>query len=112
MQVEASLNMNSLSSNKSQFEVSRRRFVQGLAASAGFTALGSRSFAAEVPQSSKELSGTEFDLTIDSLKVNFTGRPRIAMAVNGSVPGPVLRWRQGDTVRIAVTNRLKEPTSI
>jgi CopA family copper-resistance protein len=59
-----------------------------------------------------ELSGTSFDLTIDRLPVNFTGRHAIASAVNGSVPGPTLRLREGDTVTIRVTNRLKTFSSI
>jgi CopA family copper-resistance protein len=46
------------------------------------------------------------------LPVNFTGKHRLATAVNGSVPGPTLRWREGDEVTLAVTNRLKETTSI
>lgn len=58
------------------------------------------------------LTGTEFDLTIDELPVNFTGKRRTATAVNGRVPGPLLRWKEGDTVTIRVTNRLKSPTSI
>jgi CopA family copper-resistance protein len=58
------------------------------------------------------LAGTHFDLTIDQLPVNFTGRDAIATAVNGSVPGPVLRWREGDTVTLAVTNRLPATSSI
>jgi hypothetical protein len=44
--------------------------------------------------------------------VNFTGKHRLATAVNGSVPGPTLRWREGETVTLAVTNRLKEMASI
>ncbi|WP_148315262.1 multicopper oxidase domain-containing protein, partial [Acetobacter aceti] len=35
-----------------------------------------------------------------------------AVGVNGSTPAPILRWRQGDTVELNVTNRLDEPTSI
>jgi CopA family copper-resistance protein len=58
------------------------------------------------------LSGNHFDLAIDEVAVNFTGRARVATAINGSVPGPVLRWREGDTVTLSVTNRLREPTSI
>src|SRR6266481_5162319 len=46
------------------------------------------------------------------MPVNFTGRNRVATAINGSIPGPLLRWREGDTVTISVTNRLKVPTSI
>ena len=36
----------------------------------------------------------------------------MATAVNGSVPGPILRWREGDAVTLAVTNHLKVQTSI
>ena len=44
--------------------------------------------------------------------VNITGAVRMATLVNGSLPGPVLRWREGDTVTMRVTNRLATPTSI
>ena len=67
---------------------------------------------AAAPVGAAELSGTEFDLTIDDLPVNFTGKRRFATAVNGRVPGPLLRWKEGETVTIRVTNRLKAPTSI
>ncbi|MEC8408800.1 MAG: copper resistance system multicopper oxidase, partial [Pseudomonadota bacterium] len=56
--------------------------------------------------------GTQFDLEIGESAVNFTGNPRIATTINGSLPAPTLRWREGDTVTIRVTNRLKETTSI
>lgn len=58
------------------------------------------------------LSGTEFNLEIDESPVNFTGTPRMATTVNGSLPAPTLRWREGDTVTIRVKNRLNETTSI
>jgi len=58
------------------------------------------------------LSGTEFNLEIGESIVNFTGNPRIATTVNGSLPAPTLRWREGDTVTIRVRNRLRETTSI
>jgi len=58
------------------------------------------------------LSGTEFNLEIGESPVNFTGNPRMATTINGLLPGPTLRWREGDTVTIRVTNRLKEATSI
>ncbi|MGA7800299.1 MAG: copper resistance system multicopper oxidase, partial [Gammaproteobacteria bacterium] len=60
----------------------------------------------------RELSGTEFDLVIGEMPVNFTGRPRMATTVNGQLPAPLLRWREGDTVTLRVTNRLSVPTSI
>jgi CopA family copper-resistance protein len=58
------------------------------------------------------LSGDKIDLMIGPSPINITGRARTAMAVNGRVPAPTLRLRQGDTVAINVTNRLDEPTSI
>lgn len=58
------------------------------------------------------LSGTQFDLEIGELPVNFTGSKRIATVVNGQLPAPLLRWREGDLVTIRVTNKLAEPTSI
>jgi len=58
------------------------------------------------------LTGNHFDLVIDETAVNFTGMSAVATTINGSIPGPLLRWREGDTVTISVTNRLKVPTSI
>lgn len=58
------------------------------------------------------LSGTEFDLTIAKTPVNFTGKSRMATTINGGIPGPTLRWREGDTVTIRVNNQLQEYSSI
>jgi CopA family copper-resistance protein len=95
--------------------LTRRRFVQGLAAGGAIAAFdwGARLLFGETGhQTPATLTGDHFDLTIDYLPVNFTGRHRLATAVNGSVPGPTLRWREGEVVTVAVTNRLKMPTSI
>jgi CopA family copper-resistance protein len=91
--------------------VSRRTFVQG---SAGCVLLAgaSRWSGARAAVSAAVLSGTDFDLTIDALAVNYTGRPRVATAVNGQLPAPVLRWREGDTVTLRVTNHLPVRSSI
>mgnify|MGYP002783742154 FL=1 len=92
--------------------VARRHFVQGLVfggAVAGFVpALLASPTATSVP----EMSGTEFDLEIAELPVNYTGKRRVATAVNGTVPAPVLRLREGDTVTLRVRNGLKEMSSI
>lgn len=58
------------------------------------------------------LSGTDFELSIAALPVNLTGRPATAVAVNGGLPGPLLRWREGDTVTVRVANRLGVDTSL
>ncbi len=99
-------------------DLPRRRFVQGLAAGGllfGLPSLATQTWAAiadTVIGSAPVLQGTEFDLVIAETPVNFTGRPRMATTINGSIPGPVLRWREGDTVTLRVTNRLAEETSI
>ncbi len=54
----------------------------------------------------------EYDLVIEKKAINVTGRDRVVPTINGSVPGPVLRWREGEDVTVRVTNRLDEPTSI
>ncbi len=95
--------------------ISRRRFVHGIAAGTAIAALGAKApsaFAETVPRTPTVLSGTKIDLEIDYLPVNFTGRRVTATAINGSVPGPTLRLREGDTVTIAVTNCLKQSSSI
>jgi len=92
--------------------ISRRRFVQGIAG--GALSLASlRSWPGRAADRDQPvLVGPEFDLSIGETAVNFTGRERIATAVNGLVPGPLLRMRQGDTVAIRVTNRLQVRSSI
>ena len=101
---------------------SRRRFVQGLAGGAlavvgahriGWTAdAGSAADSAGAGDADATLSGTEFNLEIGALAVNFTGQPGIATTVNGRLPAPLLRWREGDAVTLRVSNRLSAPSSI
>ncbi|MBS0453466.1 MAG: copper resistance system multicopper oxidase [Proteobacteria bacterium] len=96
----------------------RRRFVQGLAAGGvmlGLSPLALPAHAApadEVGRAVPVLSGTEFNLEVTELPVNFTGNARMGVAINGSIPAPTLRWREGDEVTIRVANRLREDTSI
>lgn len=98
-----------------QSKTTRRSFVKGLAATGLLGGLGmwrTPVWAVTSPGQPSVLTGTEFDLYIADLPVNFTGAARTAMAINGSLPGPILRWREGDTVTLRVRNRLKQDTSI
>ncbi len=54
----------------------------------------------------------EYDLTIAWQEMNFTGRMVKALTVNGQLPGPPLRFTQGDHAVIRVHNQLDEETSI
>jgi CopA family copper-resistance protein len=101
--------------NKHAHVITRRRFVQTMAATTGLGVYGwnGRHLLGETAMPNPTiLTGTHFDLTIDSVPVNVTGRPSRATSVNGSTPGPILKWREGDTVTISLTNRLKQATSI
>ena len=95
--------------------LSRRRFIQGIVAATvlGATGLWRRpALAVVAPDRQPELRGTEFDLELVALPVNFTGKEAVATAVNGLVPAPLLRMRESDRVTLRVTNRLNEMTSI
>jgi FtsP/CotA-like multicopper oxidase with cupredoxin domain len=89
--------------------LSRRGFLAG----AGLFVLGSSrnpSWAQSAPRA--VLSGTDFDLQIAETPVNFTGKSRIGTVVNGQIPAPLLRWREGDTITLRVANRLAMRSSI
>ena len=95
--------------------VSRRTFVRGLVAGGATAALGRlmpRASAQSQSRAQDVLAGTRFDLSIGETVMNFTGSPKTALAINGSIPGPLLRWRQGDTVMLRVSNQLDEDTSL
>ena len=94
---------------------SRRRFVQGVVAGSSLLASGLGSAAVSSSNDSRKqqvLSGNYFKLSFDYQKVNFTGEERVATAINGSVPAPVLRWKQGERVILDVTNNLAVDSSI
>ena len=95
---------------------SRRTFVKGLAiggAAASVGLLRQPAWAqSRQRQESAVLSGAEFDLRIGETEVNLTGAVRTALTINDSLPGPLLRWREGDTITLNVSNSLDEDTSI
>ncbi|MFG0499747.1 copper resistance system multicopper oxidase [Pseudomonas sp. YQ_13] len=90
---------------------SRRTFVKGLGAASTLAGLGLWRPLAQAAEG-RDLAGQHFELFIGQTPVNITGRPRTALTVNNSLPGPLLRWREGDTVTLRVRNRLAQDTSI
>ena len=93
--------------------LSRRRFVQGLALGGAAVTLGGLKqplWAATRPPA--VLVGTEFDLEIGATPANYTGHPTIAHTINRQLPAPLLRWREGTTVTLRVTNKLAVQSSI
>ncbi|MGB3729137.1 MAG: multicopper oxidase domain-containing protein, partial [Thermodesulfobacteriota bacterium] len=54
----------------------------------------------------------EYNLGIDHKIVNYSGKEKHAMSVNGSIPGPTLYFKEGDTARINVKNNMNVNTSV
>ncbi len=54
----------------------------------------------------------EYDLYVTDTMVNFTGKQRHAIAINGQIPAPILEFTEGDTAIIRVHNLMKMETSI
>ncbi|WP_068877979.1 copper resistance system multicopper oxidase [Phenylobacterium sp. CCH9-H3] len=56
--------------------------------------------------------GGVYDLTLQPSSVTAAGKTAPALSINGQIPGPLLRWREGEEVTLNVTNRLAEDASI
>lgn len=72
-----------------------------------------------VAQTEKSVEGNidnlpvrEYNLTIENMKVNITGKEVMGMAINGSIPGPTLRFTEGEYAVIHVTNKMKMESSV
>lgn len=107
-------------SRLSGLDCSRRRFVQGLVTGGVMASLPAWASAAPVLRtpastttgSAPVLTGQNIDLVIAESWVNYTGTPQLATTINGSLPAPTLRLREGDEVSIRVTNHLRESSSL
>ncbi|OJY20770.1 copper resistance system multicopper oxidase [Pandoraea sp. XJJ-1] len=98
-----------------QTHFGRRTFVKGLGAAGLAGGLGlwrPPVWAISSPGQPNVLAGTQFDLDIGQAPINITGQARTATLINGTLPGPILRWREGDDVTLRVTNKLQAQTSI
>jgi L-ascorbate oxidase len=57
-------------------------------------------------------SAATYDISIGRTTIDVLGEPSPAMAINGTVPGPILRFKEGEDLVINVANTLDEDTSI
>lgn len=53
-----------------------------------------------------------YDLTIDHTTVNYSGKTKKALAINGQIPAPTLTFTEGDIAEIHVKNNLNEESSL
>lgn len=94
--------------------LNRRRFVTGAGALFAASALPLQAAQSRPtnPGHQYTLRGRVFNLDIGQTPVNFTGKPRTAVTVNNSLPSPILRWKEGETVTLNVRNNLGVDSSI
>ncbi|WP_421990297.1 copper resistance system multicopper oxidase [Qipengyuania sp.] len=99
------------------FMLDRRRFITSTAGLAAATSLPMPLWAkggalTHATNGFGELSGHDIRLSIDNHHFTTGSRGGHAIAVNGTVPGPLIRLREGQDVRLHVTNNLAEDSSI
>lgn len=98
--------------------LTRRSLLAGGAAFGGLAALGpflpawAQSGSRGIPPQMPTLTGPNAELMIAHTPFTVGGRTRHAITVNGTVPGPLLRFREGQTVRIAVTNAIERGATV
>jgi len=98
--------------------ISRRDMLAGSAALGGLAALSplfpawAQIGSAGAGPGLSTLSGEDISLTVSHMPFTVGGRTGHAVTINGTLPAPLLRLREGQNVRIAVTNGLDEDTSI
>ena len=88
----------------------RRTFLYALAASGVFWS--TRTLRPAWSKGLAENAKNHFDLHIGEHEVVVAGNKASTMTINGTVPGPLLRFREGESVELLVTNHLQEDTSL
>ncbi|AOX16014.1 copper resistance system multicopper oxidase [Kozakia baliensis] len=100
----------------SKSALTRRRFVTSLAATGALTQTRSAHALTTgqtlLPGAIPPIAQTHYDLTVGRTAMTIAGKSLNAPCIDASVPGPILRWREGDDITLNVTNNLRVPTSI
>lgn len=86
----------------------RRQFLRAAGAGAGLLALGACSGA----PSAAGPAGRAFALDAAPMQVDLAGRAAKTWGYNGQLPGPEIRLREGETLRVDLQNRLTDPTTV
>ena len=98
--------------------IDRRTLLRGSAALGGTAALApwfpawAQPVSAGIVRPLPALSGEDIRLRIAHQMMTIDGRTSHAIGINGTVPGPLIRLREGQTVRLHVDNALDEESSI
>ena len=97
--------------------LSRRHLIKSTAALAAASALPMPAWAtgqslSHARKGFGEVSGEDIELAIGNHHFATGNRSGHAVAVNGTIPGPLVRLREGQRARLHVTNTLAEDSSI
>jgi CopA family copper-resistance protein len=92
--------------------IDRRTLLRGALGLGAAGMLPEWALASEGTRSPAALSGDEIKLTVGHTMAKIDGRASHANVVNGTIPGPLIRLKEGQNVRLSVTNNLDEDTSI
>jgi CopA family copper-resistance protein len=93
----------------------RRAMLKGAVGLGGLAAIPAWARAmphGPIRQGFDEVSGRVIDLAVGQGAIEVAGRSGHAFAVNGSVPGPLVRLKEGEAVTLRVANHLAQDTSI
>ena len=92
--------------------VTRRSILgTGLAAGGGLLLPGWARSASAGNRGITEIAASEFDLAVGHSGIDIGGRAGHAITVNGTLPAPLLRFREGERIVLRVRNELEEDTS-
>ena len=103
---------------KKKWPLRRRQFLQGAGAVGLLAALEglAPSYAGQLVRAANgaemDPEGLFFNLDINHTSLDIGGKDAHAITVNGTIPGPLIRLKEGQMTTMAVTNHLKEDTSI
>ncbi len=98
--------------------LNRRAFIRGASlagsglAAAAWLPAWAQPVSAGIARSLPTLAGNDIALRIAHQMMMIDGRKSHAIGINGTVPAPLIRLRQGQTVRLSVTNDLAEDSSL
>lgn len=100
--------------NQTMYSKSRRRFITQAGATGAILGLNSLvpAFAGETLGLSPEQATGPIDLNITRQPLDIGGRMGDTVTISGSIPGPLVRLKEGQDAVIRVTNQLDEDTSI
>jgi CopA family copper-resistance protein len=91
---------------------SRRRFLHDASRILGAAALPLPRWATAAADASAESLPSTYDLLIEETPITLNGRRTTATGINGTVPGPLLRFREGERITLNVRNALHHDSSI